>query len=121
LRTPAGVECRFYYADYYRGRSRQECRLLARSRASERWTPGLCQTCPVPAIQRANACPNMVLEARVGRRFGLLRRVVVEAFCTLTKEEVAEPMVGCGHCHEHRPGAGILGLDSGQENQNEKE
>lgn len=121
MRTPAGVECRFYYADYYRGRSRQECRLLARSRASERWTPGLCQTCPVPAILRANACPNMVLEARIGRRFGLLRRVVVEAFCTLTKEEVTEPMVGCGHCHEHRPGAGILGLDSGQENQNGKE
>jgi hypothetical protein len=54
----------------------------------------------------------MILEARVRRRFGLLRRVVVEAFCTLTKEEVAEPMVGCGHCHEHRPGADILDLES---------
>jgi hypothetical protein len=63
----------------------------------------------------------MVLEARIGRRFGLLRRVVVEAFCTLMKEEVTEPMVGCGHCHEHRPGVGILGLDSGQEDQNGKE
>jgi hypothetical protein len=63
----------------------------------------------------------MILEAQVGRRFGLLRRLMVEAFCTLTKEEVTEPMVGCGHCHEHRPGAGILGLDSGQESQNEKE
>jgi hypothetical protein len=86
--------------------------LIARSRASERWTPDLCRTCPVPAILRTNACPNMVLEARVRRRFGLLRRVAVEAFCTLTKEEVAEPMIGCGHCHEHRPGAGILGLES---------
>ena len=112
MRTPAGAECRFYHADYHRGRSRQECRLIARNRASERWTPDLCRTCPVPAILQANACPNMVLEARVGRRFGLLRRVVVEAFCTLTKEEVIEPMVGCGHCHEHRPGAGILGLGS---------
>jgi len=54
----------------------------------------------------------MILEARVRRRFGLLRRMAVETFCTLTKEEVAEPMVGCGHCHEHRLGAGTLGLGS---------
>jgi hypothetical protein len=66
----------------------------------------------VPAILQANACPNMILEAQVRRRFGLLRRVAVEAFCTLTKEEVTEPMVGCGHCHEHRPGGAILGLES---------
>ena len=66
----------------------------------------------MPAILRANACPNMILEARVKRRFGLLRRVAVKAFCTLTKEEVAEPMVGCGHCHEHHPGADILSLGS---------
>jgi hypothetical protein len=25
--------------------------------------------------------------------------------------EVADPMVGCGECHRHRPGAAILGLD----------
>lgn len=112
MRTPAGTECRFYYADYYRGRSQQECRLIARNRASERWTPDLCRTCPVPAILRANACPNMILEARVRRRLWLLRRVAVEAFCTLMKEEVTEPMVGCGHCHEHRSGASILGLES---------
>jgi hypothetical protein len=90
-------------------------RNVARSRTSEPWTPDLCKTCPVPAILQANACPNMILEARVRRRFGLLRRVVVEAFCTLTKEEVAEPMVGCGHCHEHRPGAGVLGLEPDKE------
>ena len=66
----------------------------------------------MPAILRANACPNMILEARVKRRFGLLRRVAVEAFCTLTKEEVAEPTVGCGHCHKHHPGADILSLGS---------
>ena len=66
----------------------------------------------MPDILRANTCPNMILEARVKRRFGLLRRVAVQAFCTLTKEEVAEPMVGCGHCHEHHPGADILSLGS---------
>jgi len=57
----------------------------------------------------------MILEAQVGRRFGLLRRVqVVEAFCTLQMSQVADPMVGCGECHRHRPGAAILGLDASQ-------
>jgi hypothetical protein len=55
----------------------------------------------------------MILEARVGRRFGLLRRVQVEAFCTLQMNEVADPMMGCGECHRHRPGAAILGLEEG--------
>ena len=30
MRTPAGTECPYYYADYYRGRSKQECRLIDR-------------------------------------------------------------------------------------------
>ena len=37
----------------------------------------------MPRLLQANACPDMVLEARVERRFFLLRRVEVEAFCTL--------------------------------------
>jgi len=40
--------------------------------------------------------------------------VQVEAFCTLQMSEVADPMVGCGECHRHRPGAAILGLDASQ-------
>ena len=111
MRNPAGFECRFYHEDYHRGRELQECRLIARNRTSERWTPKLCTNCPVPRILQANACANMILEARAVRRFGLLRRVRVEAFCTLQMSEVADPMVGCGECHRHRPGAAILGLD----------
>jgi len=103
MRTPAGTECKFYYEDFHRGRSKQECRLIQRNPASEPWRPHLCKTCPVPAILRANACSNMVLEARVGRRWGLLRQVKVQAFCLLTMEKVAEPMVGCGRCHEVHP------------------
>lgn len=113
MRTPAETECHFYYEDYYRGRELQECRLVARNRTSERWTPDLCKTCRVPRILQANACPNMILEARVVRRFGLLRRVQIKAFCTLQMSEVADPMVGCGQCHRHRPGAAILGLNEG--------
>lgn len=100
MRTPAGQECRFYYEDFYRGSSTQECRLIAANPRSERWEPGLCARCPVPGILRANACPNMVLEGRVARRwFGLVRRVEVYAVCTERAVEVHDPYVGCGHCH----------------------
>ncbi len=108
--TPAGVECRYYYADYYRGREQQECRLIAQNRRSEPWRPELCSSCPVPGILRANACPNLVLEGRVERRFlGLVRRVAVGAVCSRYLVEVPEPPVGCGHCHEERPGVELFG------------
>lgn len=107
--TPAGNECRYYYADYFRGRERQECRLLDQNPVSEAWRPELCKGCPVPGILRANACPNLVLEAIVVKRFfGLRRDVVVDAVCSKHLVAVSEPHVGCGHCHEERPGAGLL-------------
>jgi len=100
VRTPAGTECPYYYEDFYRGRSTQECRLIHSNTGSEPWKPKLCARCPVPAIRRANACPNMVLEARVVRRwFGLVHRVEVYAVCVEYQVEVQDPYVGCGHCH----------------------
>ena len=100
MRTPAGVECRYYYEDFYRGREVQECRLIAHNPQSELWHPGLCKTCAVPSILRANACPNMVMEGWVGRRWLVIKQVRVKAFCTLSEQEVADPFVGCGHCHD---------------------
>jgi hypothetical protein len=44
----------------------------------------------------------MVLEARVGRRWLVQERVQVRAYCKLTEQKVAEPMVGCGHCQDVR-------------------
>jgi hypothetical protein len=100
MRTPAGTECPYYYQDFYRGRSVQECRLIARNTRSEAWHPKLCQRCEVPAIRRANACPDMALEAQVVRRWlGLVRRVEVYAVCTEHHVKVENPYVGCGHCH----------------------
>jgi hypothetical protein len=100
MRTPAGQECRYYYEDFYRGNSVQECRLIARNRGPDRWEPRLCTRCPVPGILRANACPNMVIEASVARRWlGLVRRVEVHAACTKHHVVVNDPYVGCGHCH----------------------
>ena len=108
--TPAGRECRYYYADYFRGRETQECRLIGRNRRSEAWKPDLCKACPVPGILAANACPNLVLEGKVVKSlFGLRRKVRVAAFCSKHLVEVKHPHAGCGHCHEESSGAGRLG------------
>ncbi|HXF86021.1 MAG TPA: hypothetical protein VNK49_11600 [Anaerolineales bacterium] len=99
MRTPAGTECPYFYGDYFRGRSTEECRLL--KAAGQRWTPDLCKSCPVPAISRANACQHMHLRARVARPLSaaFLRRVQIQAFCKKTNKVVNEPHIGCGECH----------------------
>jgi len=113
--TPAGTECRYYYADYHRGRDSQECRLIAQNPRPEPWRPDLCKSCPVPGILRANACPNLVLEGRVERRLlGLSRRVAVSAVCSKHLVEVTTPHAGCGHCHEERPGAVVFEREDGR-------
>lgn len=99
MRTPAGSECRYYYQDFHRGRSIQECRLLKRAKDSLPWEPQICRICSVPGILRANRCPHMTLHARLVRRWWLWRRVLVEAYCTKHQVEVDDPYVGCGHCH----------------------
>lgn len=100
MHTPAGFECKHFYADYHRGRNTQECRLIERSAASERWTPDTCKHCPVPKILLANACPHLVLEARAEKTWaGFGRKVRVSALCTKSLQDVPEPQVGCGQCH----------------------
>jgi hypothetical protein len=107
--TPAGKECRYYYADYYRGRQTEECRLLGQNPRSERWTRDLCKTCPVPGILLANACPSLVLEGKVVKGLlGLQRKVAVSAACSKHLVKVERPQVGCGHCHEQDPGLDLL-------------
>jgi hypothetical protein len=104
MRTPAGIECKYFYGDYFRGRNLEECRLLKAS--SQKWIPNLCRTCPVPSITRANACENMVLSAKVSKSASKLfkQRVQVTAFCTKTNKDVKEPHIGCGDCHPIMPG-----------------
>ncbi len=101
MRTPAGVECPYFYGNYFRGRKQEECRLIGNQPPPHDWRPNLCENCPVPAITRANACPNMVLSGTVENQLlGLRRRVRVSAFCKLVQQAVNEPEIGCGHCHE---------------------
>jgi hypothetical protein len=104
MRTPAGKECRYFYGDYYRGRKREECRLLADAAPPLPWTPDLCSTCPVPDILLANACQFMVLEPRLERPFPFLkRRVAVSTRCSKTGRASFDPHIGCGDCHPLPP------------------
>jgi hypothetical protein len=104
VRTPAGNECSFFYGNYFRGKHDEECRLIGSALPPKQWTPDLCKTCPVPGIQRANACPNMVLEGAVTSLiFGIRRRVTVTAYCNKAKQLVKEPHIGCGECHPVPP------------------
>lgn len=104
MRTPAGKECRYFYGDYHRGRSREECRLLAESNPPLPWKPDFCFTCPVPGILQANACDNMILEPSLIRPFPFIKRkVAVEARCSKTKRHGFDPHIGCGECHPLPP------------------
>jgi hypothetical protein len=100
MKTPAGKECDYFFGDYYRGRNREECRLIGNQSPPNHWTPDLCSTCPVPGILLANSCQHMHLKARVGRKFlGLKRYVEISAYCDKTNRDVTEPHIGCGECH----------------------
>lgn len=103
MKTPFGKECKFFYADYFRGRETQACRLLERNPESEPWRVAFCQTCPVPDILSANQCPNLRMRATIASGFlGLTKKVQVEAICARYGIEAKEPRVGCGHCHEFK-------------------
>lgn len=98
--TPAGAECPYYFADYYRGRNKQECRLIDQTPEGGKWTPDHCSRCRIPRIALANACPNLVLEAKASPGLlGFGKRVNISARCTRKLETVKVPEIGCGLCH----------------------
>ena len=100
MQTPAGIECRYFYGDYYRGRNYEECRLLGKSTSSQAWKPSLCETCPVPGVLRANGCEHMSLSARVVRPFLIGKpKVRISAYCQKSNQRVDDPHIGCGQCH----------------------
>ena len=100
MRTPAGSECKYFYGDYHRGRQLEQCRLLAAG-----WARELCRTCPVPAIQRANACDSMQLHLAVTRPLSAFfrRRVQVQTYCEKTRRSGFDAHIGCGECHPVPP------------------
>ena len=95
--TPAGKECRHFFADYFRGRNIERCRLLEANKLH--WTPNLCNHCPVPDILQANACEHQMLIPRLDRPiFFMQPEVRVNAECSKCACQVAEPAIGCGQC-----------------------
>lgn len=104
MRTPAGKECSFFYGDYYRGRSNEECRLLKDASPPLEWKPTFCSDCPVPDIQMANACEFMQLTPKLIRSFPFTKqRVQVNTSCVKTKLRGFDPHIGCGECHKLPP------------------
>lgn len=101
--TPDGKECPYYYANVHRRTlALEKCNLITGGPFEQDWHSGLCATCQVPAIKRANNCPEMVLSLRIikrGLRFWERDRVVVEAHCPHADGPIKNPMIGCGHCH----------------------
>ncbi|OQY41582.1 MAG: hypothetical protein B6242_17180 [Anaerolineaceae bacterium 4572_78] len=110
MKTPAGKECKYFFADYqpHRGHEREECRLLRANPDTPHWQPDYCKICPVPDILRNNQCPHLTLSAEVKKGFwsflGFGIEVEVEGWCSSTFLEVKDPNIGCGSCHtEERP------------------
>ena len=102
MKTPAGKECPYFYGDYFRGREREECRLIADTAPDQTWSPALCTSCPVPMIARANACEHQSLKATIQRPFFIMKRQVkVTADCSKCACKVADPHTGCGQCHSN--------------------
>jgi hypothetical protein len=101
MRTPYGIECPYFYGDYFRGKNKEECRLIVSNTKTGQWSVEMCKTCRVPGITRANACENMTLYASVKKGMGKLgRKVTVTAYCSRSKSEVKVPEVGCDLCHK---------------------
>ena len=100
MKTPAGKECKYYYADYFRGREKEECQLLRSANPPLTWKRELCMNCPVPDILMANACQHMILTPKIVRPFPYIKhQVQINAYCAKTNRLVKEPHVGCGECH----------------------
>jgi hypothetical protein len=101
MNNPAGVECSYFFGDYFRGRNREECRLLMATIPPLPWQPRLCNGCPVPGILRANSCEHMQLRPELKRPFPFFPyQVQINAYCQKTDQDVKEPKIGCGACHQ---------------------
>ena len=102
MRTPVGKECKYFYGDYYRGRSHEECRLLKDHDLE--WSPRHCETCPLPEILLANSCEHQTFTPALKRPiFFMAPEVQVTSRCLKSSQKVDEPRIGCGLCHPDLP------------------
>jgi len=104
MKTPDGRSCKYYYADFNRGRNRQECRLILRETGSTGWRPADCARYAVPDILWANASENLEIRARVKPGFlGFGRNVDVTTRCKKHSINITDPYGGCEQCAAERP------------------
>lgn len=104
MKTPFGKECSYYYEDFNRGREIQRCDLLVSAGQGAEWQTSLCGKCPVPRIQQANSCKNLLMQGSVKRAWlGFSREMQVSCTCIKSLRDVPEPEVGCGECHADNP------------------
>ena len=109
MRTPAGKDCRYYYADFHRGRDVQECRLVKQNPDSLAWRPGDCMLCNVPDILNANASPDLELHLMIkSRMLGMRRDLIVQASCVRHRVPIENPYVGCPQCNAERSGLDVF-------------
>ncbi|MBN2471141.1 MAG: hypothetical protein JXN59_10485 [Anaerolineae bacterium] len=105
MRTPAGKECPYYYADFHRGHNIQRCRLVEENPASLPWQPKDCQKCPVPEVAAANASPHLTLSLTIAPvLLGLGRRLTLTAACSRHGIPLENPHIGCPQCIAENPG-----------------
>jgi hypothetical protein len=96
------INCRYFYGDYFRGKNREECRLVGANPNNARpWRRKLCDSCPVPALLLTSNCGDLLLEGEVRRK--LLRDGVAVTFAVCAKHlvELSDPRF-CPHCAAER-------------------
>ncbi|HXF62559.1 MAG TPA: hypothetical protein VNK95_13140 [Caldilineaceae bacterium] len=89
------VNCRFFYGDYFRGKNKEECRLISANPANSRpWRRKLCDSCPVPGLLIDSNSQDLLLEAEVKRKFLRDGVEVTFAICAKHMIELSDPR----HC-----------------------
>jgi len=81
------VNCRYFYGDYFRGKNKEECRLIEANPDNERpWHRDLCDRCPIPELLITSNCRDLLLEGEVKRKF--LRDTVEITFAICAKHKI---------------------------------
>lgn len=92
------VNCRYFYGDYFRGKNKEECRLLASNPANAHtWKRSYCDSCPIPEILIVSNSRDLALEAAVSKRFLRGQVEVTFAVCTKHMLELDDPRY-CPKC-----------------------
>jgi hypothetical protein len=92
------VNCRYFYGDYHRGNQREECRLLdANPDNIYPWRRKHCNSCPVPDLILNSNCGDLMLEAKIERRFLRERVDISFALCGRHLIELEDPQY-CPEC-----------------------